>query len=196
MLHYHKLKLYVYSLSDISGQNASEKTESAEGSSASPPSVLVNRNLLRVDAPEFVPRNKQKSYAEAVVPEGQPDQLANRKLCPYTTKEGVCVNLATCTNVHGEFCDMCERFVLHPYNEDERKKHLQECIKQHEKDMELSFAIQRSKEKACGVCFEVIMEKANGEQRFGILPNCNHCFCLTCIRKWRQARQFENKIIR
>lgn len=62
--------------------------------------------------------------------------------------------------------------------------------------MELSFAIQRSREKSCGVCFEVIMEKASGEQRFGILPNCNHCFCLSCIRKWRQAKQFDNKIIR
>lgn len=74
---------------------------------------------------------------------------------------------------------------------------LQECIKQHERDMELSFAVQRSKEKSCGVCFEVIMEKSSREhRRFGILPNCNHCFCLSCIRKWRQARQFDNKIIR
>lgn len=62
--------------------------------------------------------------------------------------------------------------------------------------MELSFAIQRSKEKSCGVCFETIMEKSSREQRFGILPNCNHCFCLSCIRKWRQAKQFDNKIIR
>lgn len=69
-------------------------------------------------------------------------------------------------------------------------------MKQHEADMELSFAIQRSKEKSCGVCFETIMEKSSREQRFGILPNCNHCFCLTCIRKWRQAKQFDNKIIR
>jgi E3 ubiquitin-protein ligase makorin len=73
---------------------------------------------------------------------------------------------------------------------------LQECIKQHEQDMELSFAVARSKDKTCGVCFEVVMEKPPREQRFGILPNCNHCFCLTCIRKWRQAKQFENKIIR
>jgi hypothetical protein len=73
---------------------------------------------------------------------------------------------------------------------------LQECIRQHEQDMELSFAVARSKDKTCGVCFEVVMEKPPHEQRFGILPNCNHCFCLTCIRKWRQAKQFENKIIR
>ncbi len=32
--------------------------------------------------------------------------------------------------------------------------------------------------------------------RFGILPSCTHCFCLPCIRKWRQAKQFEHKIIR
>lgn len=89
--------------------------------------------------------------------------------------------------------------------------------------MELSFAVARSSDKTCGICmevisfdkaykvqvqaadiyvlnyllFQVIMEKTpSGEQRFGILPKCNHCFCLSCIRKWRQARQFENKIIR
>ncbi|XP_045481434.1 probable E3 ubiquitin-protein ligase makorin-1 isoform X3 [Harmonia axyridis] len=101
-----------------------------------------------------------------------------------------------CSNLHGDMCDMCGKAVMHPFNEEQRKGHHQECVEQHEKDMELSFALARSKEKSCGVCFEVIMEKAVGEQRFGILPNCNHCFCLTCIRKWRQARQFENKIIR
>ncbi len=31
----------------------------------------------------------------------------------------------------------------------------QECIKQHEEDMELSFAIARSKDKSCGICMEV-----------------------------------------
>lgn len=70
-----------------------------------------------------------------------------------------------------------------------------ECVRQHEKDMELSFAIARSKDKTCGVCFEIITEKI-GEQRFGILPNCNHIFCLQCIRKWRLAKQFDNNIIR
>lgn len=62
--------------------------------------------------------------------------------------------------------------------------------------MELSFAIARSRDKTCGVCFEVIVEKSGGEQRFGILPNCNHIFCLQCIRKWRLANQFDKNIIR
>lgn len=48
-----------------------------------------------------------------------------------------------------------------------------------------------------GICFEVITEKAQrGEHRFGILPNCNHIFCLPCIRKWRQAKNFDSTITR
>jgi E3 ubiquitin-protein ligase makorin len=62
--------------------------------------------------------------------------------------------------------------------------------------MELSFAVARSKEKTCGVCMEIVLDKPKGEARFGILPSCTHCFCLPCIRKWRQAKQFEHKIIR
>lgn len=63
--------------------------------------------------------------------------------------------------------------------------------------MEISFAIQRSKDMMCGVCMEVVFEKANpSERRFGILSNCSHCYCLKCIRKWRSAKQFESKIIK
>lgn len=74
---------------------------------------------------------------------------------------------------------------------------LQSCIEAHEKDMELSFAVQRSKDMVCGICMEVVYEKANpSERRFGILSNCNHTYCLKCIRKWRSAKQFESKIIK
>lgn len=66
-----------------------------------------------------------------------------------------------------------------------------------EKDMEHSFAVARSKDKTCGICFEVITEKTTrSEHRFGILPNCNHIFCLPCIRKWRQAKNFDSTITR
>lgn len=43
---------------------------------------------------------------------------------------------------------------------------------------------------------DVVLEKERGsERRFGILQNCNHVYCLTCIRKGRQSRQFESKEI-
>ena len=74
---------------------------------------------------------------------------------------------------------------------------LQECIREHEKQMELSFAIQRSIDKTCGICMDTVMEKEpQTERRFGILEKCSHIFCLTCIRKWRQTKQFDNKTIR
>ena len=75
--------------------------------------------------------------------------------------------------------------------------HLQECLNEHEKDMEVSFAVDRSKDKVCGVCMEVIWEKEPEQaRRFGILSGCSHVYCLDCIRKWRGAKQFENKVIR
>lgn len=116
-------------------------------------------------------------------------------LCPYLLGSGVC-QYDSCDYIHGDYCELCQRYCLHPTDVEQRKMHNNECIAQHEKDMELSFAIQKSKDKMCGVCFEVIMDKPGREQRFGILPNCIHCFCLECIRKWRQAEQFDNKIKR
>lgn len=114
-------------------------------------------------------------------------------LCPY---EYDCPFGLACTFQHIELCEMCDSYCLHPTDVQQRRKHIQECLQQHERDMELSFAIARSKDKQCGICFDTIMEKAGREKRFGILPNCSHIFCLECIRKWRQAKQFEHKITR
>jgi len=73
----------------------------------------------------------------------------------------------------------------------------QECVRRLEHDMELSFAVQRSEDKVCGICMEVVWQKQPASaQRFGILSQCTHVYCLDCIRKWRGARQFENVVIR
>lgn len=46
----------------------------------------------------------------------------------------------------------------------------------------------------CGICFESIRRKG---ERFGILVNCDHAFCLSCIRSWRlQKEQQERKNLR
>lgn len=116
------------------------------------------------------------------------------ELCPY---ESPCPYGNYCGyTLHWELCEMCDQYCLHPKDENQRKIHRKECLQQHERAMEFSFAIARSKDKTCGICFETIMEKSGHEKRFGILSNCNHVFCLECIRKWRQAKQFENKITR
>ena len=40
----------------------------------------------------------------------------------------------------------------------------------------------------CNVCFENPLCR---RRRFGMLTSCNHVFCLTCIREWRQQQEAE-----
>lgn len=47
--------------------------------------------------------------------------------------------------------------------------------------------VHESLARTCGVCMDVILTKQNPSERvFAILPNCQHCFCLHCIRTWRR----------
>jgi hypothetical protein len=43
---------------------------------------------------------------------------------------------------------------------------VQECLREHERDMELSFAVARSREKTCGICMETVLDKPKGEARY------------------------------
>ncbi|XP_013404749.1 probable E3 ubiquitin-protein ligase makorin-1 [Lingula anatina] len=123
-------------------------------------------------------------------------EVAQTLLCPFAMK-GYCRYEEACPYLHGEMCDLCGEAMIHPFDEKMQEEHRQQCIKQHEEDMELSFAVARSQDKVCGICMETVLEKMPpSERRFGILSNCIHVFCLSCIRKWRSAKQFENKIIR
>ncbi|XP_053110741.1 E3 ubiquitin-protein ligase makorin-1 isoform X4 [Hemicordylus capensis] len=163
-----------------------------------------------VNAVEFVPGQPYcgraaPSCTEAplqgmVIEEEYEKQQTNlemkKQLCPYAAV-GECRYGENCVYIHGDVCDMCGLQVLHPADSAQRSLHIKSCIEAHEKDMELSFAVQRSKDMVCGICMEVVYEKANpSERRFGILSNCNHTYCLKCIRKWRSAKQFESKIIK
>ncbi|CAL8386146.1 unnamed protein product [Boreogadus saida] len=162
-----------------------------------------------VNAAEFVPgqpycgRGKTRgldpgvpSLHETEKEAGPEDKERRKQLCPYAAA-GECRYGVNCAYLHGDVCDMCGLQVLHPTDNAQRSDHIKACIEAHEKDMEISFAIQRSKDMVCGVCMEVVFEKTNpSERRFGILSNCSHCYCLKCIRKWRSAKQFESKIIK
>ncbi|KAJ0064181.1 hypothetical protein NL108_001494 [Boleophthalmus pectinirostris] len=58
-------------------------------------------------------------------------------------------------------------------------------------------AILRSKDMSCGICMDKIFEKRElGERRFGILPNCNHTFCLKCIKTWRKTRRLSPDVVK
>lgn len=149
-----------------------------------------------INAPEFVPK-QTRSYADTVkantntVINNEPEKFSD-ELCPLYV-EGECPFEDKCRFVHGTVCELCHKACLHPRNEDQRKSHIELCEKELEQEMEFSFAIQRSMDKTCGICMDIVLEKEPiSERRFGILEKCNHVYCLTCIRKWRRSRQFEN----
>ncbi|AGY98848.1 CPXV023 protein [Cowpox virus] len=47
-----------------------------------------------------------------------------------------------------------------------------------------------SKEKECGICYEVVYSKRlENDRYFGLLDSCNHIFCITCINIWHRTRR-------
>ncbi|XP_072336577.1 makorin, ring finger protein, 4 isoform X2 [Scyliorhinus torazame] len=58
-------------------------------------------------------------------------------------------------------------------------------------------AFEISKDIVCGICMEKVYEKTPARDRcFAILPDCNHAFCVTCIKKWRESKGFTNNVIK
>uniref|UniRef100_G3WBT1 E3 ubiquitin-protein ligase makorin-2 n=1 Tax=Sarcophilus harrisii TaxID=9305 RepID=G3WBT1_SARHA len=144
---------------------------------------------------------KPHSYLEAIrsglddVEAGSSDGN-EQQLCPYAAA-GECHFGDACVYLHGDVCEICRLQVLHPFDSEQRKMHEKLCMATFEHDMEKAFAFQASQEKVCSICMEVVYEKPSAsERRFGILSNCSHTYCLSCIRQWRCAKQFENPIIK
>ncbi|NXU95426.1 MKRN2 ligase, partial [Xiphorhynchus elegans] len=123
---------------------------------------------------------------------------AEAQLCPYgAAGASPCPFGERCPYLHGDLCEICGLQVLHPLDPEQRKAHEMMCMATFEHDMEKAFAFQASQDKVCSICMEVVYEKPSAsERRFGILSNCNHTYCLSCIRQWRCAKQFENPIIK
>ncbi|XP_058498761.1 makorin, ring finger protein, 4 [Solea solea] len=58
-------------------------------------------------------------------------------------------------------------------------------------------AFFRSKDVTCGICMDKVYEKMNpADKVFGILPNCNHSFCLQCIMTWRKTKDFGPNVVK
>lgn len=58
-------------------------------------------------------------------------------------------------------------------------------------------AFLRSKDVTCGICMDKVYEKTDIKSHvFGILPNCNHPFCLQCIMTWRKTKDLGLDVIK
>ena len=95
--------------------------------------------------------------------------------CPFGNK---------CSRVHGNRCLYCSKFCLHPTDREERENHLETCEKK-EKYLQ---ALNASQEVECNVCLERVLSKPKpSDCKFGVLPECDHAFCLSFVRHWRNS---------
>ncbi|XP_051144338.1 E3 ubiquitin-protein ligase makorin-like isoform X2 [Andrographis paniculata] len=84
-------------------------------------------------------------------------------------------------NARGEECPICGKQCLQPR---EREEHSNVC-EGRRKHME---ALRTSQEIECCVCLDRVLSKpTRAGRKFGILSECDHPFCISCIRNWRSS---------
>jgi hypothetical protein len=92
----------------------------------------------------------------------------------------------SCPYLHGEPCPCCMNLCLDPREPATHELHIDACVVQVEVKLQKEAALAASADVACSICYEVVVDKPNRtEARFGVLPGCDHAFCLGCIREWR-----------
>ncbi|EDQ91065.1 uncharacterized protein MONBRDRAFT_15555, partial [Monosiga brevicollis MX1] len=110
-------------------------------------------------------------------------------LCPMAMALGICPD-DDCIHLHGLVCPACGRAHLHPYAPEEHDAQTNACYEQLAREHEQQDVEERSKAIDCCICMEPVLEKPTASQRrFGILPNCDHAFCLQCLREWRAKHE-------
>lgn len=111
-------------------------------------------------------------------PTAEERQGASDDLCAFSIM-GKCRYGSFCRNVHGLQCPRCLLYVLHPIDMERNEDHLSECLSKPE-----SAPIAELQQITCGLCHTPVLQ--GSDPRFGLL-NCNHAFCLGCIRSWRST---------
>eukprot|EP01137_Pigoraptor_chileana_P018923 Opistho-2@79182 len=113
------------------------------------------------------------------------ETLRGRPLCPFHTQKGYCP-ASSCTYHHGTRCSTCGLHCLRHDDTVDRDRHLRECAEAADSKRRRMAVLQRSAQVECSICLELVLSKRSaGERRFGILTECTHPFCISCIRNWR-----------
>ncbi|KAK4488626.1 hypothetical protein RD792_004395 [Penstemon davidsonii] len=111
------------------------------------------------------------------------DEDADQSICSFAAA-GDCPRGEKCPHIHGDLCPSCGKHCLHPFRPEEREEHIKTC----EKRQKHLVALRHSQEIECSVCLECVLSKPTpAERKFGILSECDHPFCISCIRNWRSS---------
>ncbi|KAI0985386.1 hypothetical protein GJ496_009619 [Pomphorhynchus laevis] len=53
---------------------------------------------------------------------------------------------------------------------------------------------QKNRDNYCSICLDEI--NCENGQMYGLLENCEHMFCFTCLERWRHGKDFEPEFLR
>ncbi|XP_043692196.1 putative RING-type E3 ubiquitin transferase C3H69 [Telopea speciosissima] len=110
-------------------------------------------------------------------------QPVDRPICSFAAA-GICPRGEKCPHIHGDLCATCGKHCLNPYRPDERDEHIITCERK-KRHLE---ALKHSQEIECNVCLDRVLSKPTAaERKFGLLSECDHPFCISCIRNWRSS---------
>lgn len=122
-------------------------------------------------------------FLENDIGEPRTDGPADQAICSFAAA-GSCPRGDKCPHIHGDVCPTCGKYCLHPFRPDETEEHLRTCQKK-QKHLE---ALKHSQEIECSVCLDRVLSKPTAaERKFGLLSECDHPFCVSCIRNWRSS---------
>ncbi|KAH8520048.1 hypothetical protein H0E87_001492 [Populus deltoides] len=148
------------------------------------PPELSSRPFIAPTAPEWDLESAQHDFLEdGEVLEPRNVKPADRSICSFAAA-GSCPRGDKCPHIHGDLCAYCGKHCLHPFRPEERDEHLKACEKK-QKNLDL---LKYSQEIECSVCLDRVLSKPTAaERKFGLLSECDHPFCISCIRNWRSS---------
>ncbi|KAJ4828011.1 hypothetical protein Tsubulata_006202 [Turnera subulata] len=177
------------------------RTESTASSSSTIPSRTVSKSVTTVPAvphelsalsrPFILPSKpvwslesgKYDPLEDSDVIEPRNVKPADRSICAFAAA-GSCPRGDKCPHIHGDLCPSCGKHCLHPFRPEESEEHLKTCEKK-QKQLEL---LKYSQEIECSVCLDRVLSKPSAaERKFGLMSECDHPFCISCIRNWRSS---------
>nr|GMC89206.1 putative RING-type E3 ubiquitin transferase C3H69 isoform X1 [Ipomoea batatas] len=125
----------------------------------------------------------QDSLQSDGIAEAKIHNPADQSICSFAAA-GNCLRGEKCSQIHGDLCPTCGKQCLHPFKPQDREEHLKAC-KKRQWHLEI---LKHSQEIECSVCLERVLSKpTEAERKFGILSECDHPFCIVCIRNWRSS---------
>ncbi|KAL6328542.1 hypothetical protein AAG906_038737 [Vitis piasezkii] len=142
-----------------------------------------SRPLFPPTQPAWNQESGDQDFLQNNIGEPRTDRPADQSICSFAAA-GSCPRGEKCPHIHGDLCPTCGKHCLHPFRPEEIEEHLRTCEKK-QKHLE---ALKHSQEIECSVCLDRVLSKPTAaERKFGLLSECDHPFCISCIRNWRSS---------